>query len=188
MTGRSTFLAVLAAGLLAASAAFADYEQDIVRQLQDMGFSRVEVSRTLLGRVRITAIGAEGTREIILNPNTGEILRDLWLQQDGRASDRALLDGSKRDDGRNSNSGSSGSDDDDGDDDSDSGSGSNSGSSGSSGSNSGSSSGSNSGSSGSNSGSNSGGSGSGSSGNSGGGSDDSSGHGGGDDGDDGDDD
>ena len=74
---------MMAAGILSATVALADYEQDIVRQLQDMGFARVEVSRTLLGRVRITAIGADGTREIILNPNTGEILRDLWLTQGG---------------------------------------------------------------------------------------------------------
>ncbi len=144
----------MAAGILSATVALADYEQDIVRQLQDMGFARVEVSRTLLGRVRITAIGADGTREIILNPNTGEILRDLWLRQDGRASDRALLEGASRDDGRSDGrSGSNGSSGSDDDDDSNDDSGSNSGSSGASGSNSGSNSGSHSGS---NSGSNSG--------------------------------
>jgi hypothetical protein len=168
MTRAIPLLATTLAAFLAASAAFADYEQDIVRQLQGMGFSRVEVSRTLLGRVRITAAGADGTREIILNPNTGEILRDLWLRQDGRSSDRALLDGGGGSDDRSSGSGSSGggssgSDDDD-DDDNDN-SGSNSGSSGGSG----------------KSGNNSG---SGSSGKSGGGSDDSSGKGGDDDDDD----
>lgn len=121
----------MAAGILSATVALADYEQDIVRQLQDMGFARVEVSRTLLGRVRITAIGADGTREIILNPNTGEILRDLWLRQDGRASDRALLEGASRDDGRSDGrSGSNGSSGSDDDDDSNDDSGSNSGSSG----------------------------------------------------------
>lgn len=88
-------LATMLAVLLTGSAAFADFEQDIVRQLQDMGFSQVEVTRTLLGRVRITAAGADGTREIILNPNTGEILRDLWLRQEGGSSDRTLLDGGK---------------------------------------------------------------------------------------------
>jgi hypothetical protein len=164
MTRAIPLLATTLAAFLAASAAFADYEQDIVRQLQGMGFSRVEVSRTLLGRVRITAAGADGTREIILNPNTGEILRDLWLRQDGRSSDRALLDGGGGSDDRSSGSGSSGgwssgSDDDD-DDDNDN-SGSNSGSSGRSGN-----------------------SGSGSSGKSGGGSDDSSDKGGDDDDDD----
>ena len=83
MTGRPSFWMTAAAGLLAASAAFADYEQDIVRQLQGMGFARIEVTRTLLGRVRITAIGSDGSREIILNPNTGEILHDLWSQSAG---------------------------------------------------------------------------------------------------------
>jgi hypothetical protein len=162
-------LATMLAVFLTASAAFADYEQDIVRQLQDMGFTQVEVTRTLLGRVRITAAGADGTREIILNPNTGEILRDLWLRQDGRSSDRALLDGRERDDtgtsGRSGSSSgsSSGSDDEDDDSNDNSGSGS-SGNSDKSG--------------------NSGSSGSGSSGKSGGGSDDNSGNGGDDDDDD----
>lgn len=162
-------LATMLAVLLTGSAAFADFEQDIVRQLQDMGFSQVEVTRTLLGRVRITAAGADGTREIILNPNTGEILRDLWLRQEGGSSDRTLLDGGEGRQDRSSGSGSSGGDDDDDDDDS---SDSNSGGSGNSGS---------SGNSESNSGSNSG---SGSSGKSGGGSDGDSGKGGDDDDDD----
>ncbi len=162
-------LATMLAVLLTGSAAFADFEQDIVRQLQDMGFSQVEVTRTLLGRVRITAAGADGTREIILNPNTGEILRDLWLRQEGGSSDRTLLDGGEGRQDRSSGSGSSGGDDDDDDDDS---SDNNSGGSGNSGS---------SGNSESNSGSNSG---SGSSGKSGGGSDGDSGKGGDDDDDD----
>lgn len=172
-------LATMLAVYLSASAAFADFEQDIVRQLQDMGFTQVEVTRTLLGRVRITATGADGTREIILNPNTGEILRDLWQRPDGRASDRALLDGRARDDngssgrsGGSSGGGSSGGGDKDdhGDDRSGGNTGGNSGS-GSSG-NSGSGSDSGSGSSGK------------SGGTSGGGSDDSGSKGGGDDGDD----
>jgi hypothetical protein len=163
-------LATMLAVLLTGSAAFADFEQDIVRQLQDMGFSQVEVTRTLLGRVRITAAGADGTREIILNPNTGEILRDLWLRQEGGSSDRTLLDGGEGRQDRSSGSGSSGGDDDDDDDDDSSDS--NSGGSGNSGS---------SGNSESNSGSNSG---SGSSGKSGGGSDGDSGKGGDDDDDD----
>lgn len=109
-------MAILAAGLLMASAAFADYQQDIVRQLQGMGFDRIEVSRTLLGRVRITAFGADGSREIILNPNTGEILRDLWSRPDGSADARGLLedrprpgeDGRARSDQRNDGSGKDG--------------------------------------------------------------------------------
>lgn len=149
---------VLMAGMLWSGPALADFQTDIVRQLQGMGFARIDVSRTLLGRVRIVAAGSEGTREIILNPNTGEILRDLWLQTKGRSSEGGLLAPSARTSGRSS--GGSGSDDgkdddgddedDDKDDEDDDKSGSNSGSSGSGGSGS---SGGSSGSSGSNSGS-----------------------------------
>ena len=60
-----------------------DLVDAITHQLRDQGFSRIEVSRTLLGRTRIVAHSGDGEREIILNPNTGEILRDLWEPKDG---------------------------------------------------------------------------------------------------------
>lgn len=90
---RRPFIAIVGACILLAGPAVADVQDDIVRQLQSMGFSQVEVSRTLLGRVRITAEGADGSREIIVNPMTGEILRDLWRRSGGNASDSALLSG-----------------------------------------------------------------------------------------------
>lgn len=88
---RRKLILALTVGMLAATPALADYSQDVVRQLTEMGFDDVEVSRTLLGRVRITATGENGQREIILNPRTGEILRDLWLKANGSSSDPALL-------------------------------------------------------------------------------------------------
>ncbi|MCE8515950.1 hypothetical protein KBY31_04435 [Ruegeria pomeroyi] len=50
----------------------------ITRQLRAQGYTSVEVSRTLLGRARIVARRPGEQREIIVNPRTGEILRDYW--------------------------------------------------------------------------------------------------------------
>lgn len=64
------------------AASFAD---QIVAQLSDQGFADIEVERTWLGRTRILAERGGAQREIILNASTGEILRDLWLTDDGKA-------------------------------------------------------------------------------------------------------
>ena len=45
-------------------------------------FTRIETEQTWLGRTRIVAEGSQGQREIIVNPNTGEILRDLPSGED----------------------------------------------------------------------------------------------------------
>ena len=66
--------------LICAALAFpaqgAGLADSIVSQLRAQGFTSVDVSTTLLGRVRILAEGAASRREIVLNPRTGEILRD----------------------------------------------------------------------------------------------------------------
>jgi hypothetical protein len=49
----------------------------LIEELKAEGFRYIEVKRTFLGRARIIAISAFETREIILNPTTGEVLRDL---------------------------------------------------------------------------------------------------------------
>ena len=68
---------------LSTSLALAETVQDsIVRQLQDQGFSRIEIQRTLLGRVRIEAYSNTLERELVFNPSTGEILRDYWEPRD----------------------------------------------------------------------------------------------------------
>ncbi len=157
MRGRLHILclaAAVAAGLSAGQALAGTFEDDLVAQLYRQGFSEVEVSRTLLGRIRVVATSATVWREIVVNPRTGEILRDYSedIESDDVPVPTLLNSGSNS--GSNSGKGSSGSG-------SGSGSGSNSGS-GSSGSGSGS---------GSSGGSGSG-SGSGSGGGSGGGSDD----------------
>lgn len=70
---------VAAAGLMlmsASSSSAADLADSIVSQLHTQGFTSVDVSTTFLGRVRIEASSTAYHREIVLNPRTGEILRD----------------------------------------------------------------------------------------------------------------
>jgi hypothetical protein len=77
---RREMIALGLAGILLAGAAQArTLEERLVAQLADQGFRIVEVTRTLLGRTRIVAVSDRGRREIVFNPRTGEILRDLWM-------------------------------------------------------------------------------------------------------------
>ena len=48
----------------------------VTRQLQAQGYTRVDSAYTWLGRLRILARQGDLRREIVINPNTGEILRD----------------------------------------------------------------------------------------------------------------
>ena len=83
-------MALVLGGLMAAWPAFAqNLAEDIARQMRQQGFLDVGIERTWLGRTRITGTRDGGSREIIANPNTGEILRDLWLDAQGqvRAAD-----------------------------------------------------------------------------------------------------
>ena len=108
---RREFLTVLATAAALGSPALAqDYVDRVVRQLRAQGFRSVVQERTLLGRVRILATSRDGRREIILNPRTGEILRDLWLPTAGATSQPRIIDDRP-----------SASDDDDDDDDDDGG-------------------------------------------------------------------
>ena len=83
------------------------FVEQVVTQLRAQGFQSIEVERTLLGRTRIAALRTDGSREIVLNPNTGEILRDLWTSTSGRTSGRINI-GSNA--GEDSNSGPGGDD------------------------------------------------------------------------------
>lgn len=81
---RRLFLAGLGVALIAANPALAaSFEQAVVRQLKEQGYGHVVVEHTLLGRVRIVAQSSAGMREIVLNPRTGEILRDVLTAADG---------------------------------------------------------------------------------------------------------
>jgi hypothetical protein len=81
---RRAFLFGVATGLAIGTPAMAEsVVESIVGQLKNLGFNGIVQERTLLGRVRITALRKDGQREIIVNPNTGEILRDLWMPENG---------------------------------------------------------------------------------------------------------
>jgi len=66
-------MAALATPALAADRA----AESVMRQLRKLGYKDVSSSRTLLGRTRITARRGSEQREIVLDPRSGEILRDL---------------------------------------------------------------------------------------------------------------
>ena len=52
-------------------------ERSLARQLEAQGFSVTEIRRTLLGRVRVVATRGGQTREIVVDPRNGAILRDF---------------------------------------------------------------------------------------------------------------
>ncbi len=111
---RRAFLSGLAAGIAIGMPAVAEGVVDsIVRQLKKLGFGGITEERTLLGRIRITASRKDGRREIIVNPQTGEILRDLWTPDAGGIGGVTIIDD------RRGRSGDDDDDDDDADDDDD---------------------------------------------------------------------
>ncbi len=111
---RSALLLVLALAVGCAGQVRAEEPVDrILRDLKQLGYDSIQVERTLLRRTRIVAQSDEAQREIIVNPNTGEILRDLWLPL-GKAASSGKSGGLL---GSGSNSGSGSGDDDGGDDD-----------------------------------------------------------------------
>lgn len=62
---------------LAALAARAETQAEIVAQMQAEGYRSIEVSTTWLRRVRIVAEGGAGLREVVIDPRNGEVLRDF---------------------------------------------------------------------------------------------------------------
>ena len=69
--------AVLALTLTLGTAGSASPGQDLVTAaLREQGFEVTLVHWTWLGRIRIIAVSDDIRREIVINPNTGEILRD----------------------------------------------------------------------------------------------------------------
>jgi len=55
-------------------------EDEAVAMLEAEGYVVLETRRTWLGRIVITAEGKAGTREIVLHPYDGEVLRDVIVE------------------------------------------------------------------------------------------------------------
>lgn len=115
---------LVAATMAAGPARALDVVDAIVAELRSAGYAEIDVGRTLLGRTRIEASGGGAHREIILDPRTGEILRDYWEILDPSSAEpgqSGIIGGSKvaSDDGDGSNSGKGSSGGDDSDDDHD---------------------------------------------------------------------
>lgn len=85
MNRRQVVIFGLAAAVAGPSFA-SDFRDEIVASLRAQGYDQITVEVTFLGRVRITAVKQSNLREIVINPRTGEILRDLWLTADGRVA------------------------------------------------------------------------------------------------------
>ncbi|MEY8883322.1 hypothetical protein [Donghicola sp. XS_ASV15] len=56
-----------------------------IAELAAEGYSEIHVSRTLLGRLRFVATGAAGTRELVVLPGNGAVLRDHTVPKDESA-------------------------------------------------------------------------------------------------------
>lgn len=99
LTGGAAALALVALGQPVHAKEPVEQVKD---QLRRQGFGNITVQRTLLGRARVLAERGDQRREIILNPRTGEILRDLWLDAGGAAVAKSVIgDDSDDDDDRN---------------------------------------------------------------------------------------
>lgn len=60
-----------------------DLRAQIAEQLRSQGYANVEITKTWLGRLRFEAFKDDTQREIIVNPRTGEILRDFQSTANG---------------------------------------------------------------------------------------------------------
>lgn len=80
---RAAVTALICACLLTAGSPpvqAASVDEALVAQLYAQGYHSVQVSRTFLGRVKINAVLGDLRREIVVNPHTGEILRDYQTE------------------------------------------------------------------------------------------------------------
>lgn len=93
---------------VSAAPAFSDMAPTIsvvAEELADQGYQVSKISKTFWGRVKIVANKGDLEREVVVNPNTGEILRDLVRRlrlgqgSDNSGSDRqGAVSGSDGDD------------------------------------------------------------------------------------------
>jgi hypothetical protein len=73
---RHILVGVLVTATLAAPVVAQDIQDDVEAALIAQGYEIVNVGRTWLGRLRLVAENDEIRREIVINPTTGEVLRD----------------------------------------------------------------------------------------------------------------
>ena len=99
-------------------AAAQSVQDHIVRQLREQGFRITEIAPTWLGRVRIVSTRNGLERELVFVPNTGEILRDYWIDVDDEDDGPQIFNPGGGSSG-GSGGGSSSDDDDDDDEDDD---------------------------------------------------------------------
>jgi len=78
-----------ALAMLASPAVARDPAQVVADKLAALGYRDLRVRRTLLGRIRINGRRGRETREVVLDPRTGEILRDLTRLDHEGTSDRS---------------------------------------------------------------------------------------------------
>ncbi len=104
----STSFALLASTALAQSS-----KEDIIEQLKQQGFTKIEISRTLFGNTRFEATGAGVEREVVLSKG-GTVMRDRSEKDDE-------YDDSNNDDDDGDQGGDSEGDSDSGNNDSDGG-------------------------------------------------------------------
>ena len=96
----SSFAALVVSG----GAAHASVEDKIAARLKREGYRITKRKRTWLGRVRILAVRNREQREVVLDPATGEVLRDYSDFTD----ETPVTTSHRGSDGRGSSAGSSG--------------------------------------------------------------------------------
>lgn len=74
--GRLAAAGILAAGFATGTPAQNSGTEDVVWLLRSEGYEITEISRTLLGRIRIAATNGTFDREVIISRSTGEIRYD----------------------------------------------------------------------------------------------------------------
>lgn len=61
-------------------------EEQVFSALRRQGYSNLNANRTFLGRLRVTGTKGKKNREVILNRQTGEVLRDVVREGGGYGS------------------------------------------------------------------------------------------------------
>ncbi|MEM8657522.1 MAG: hypothetical protein AAGF22_05445, partial [Pseudomonadota bacterium] len=79
------FALLLSLGLGAPALAQRSALNQVVSQLEAQGFAIEKVETTFLRRTRVIARSDRHVRELVFNPNTGEILRDYWQETTSQA-------------------------------------------------------------------------------------------------------